>query len=252
MLRLNVMNPPLIGVSTSVTVASYPERAYVNAAYLHAIQQAGGVPVLLPPQLGGPARREFRKRLAGVLLTGGGDVCPERFAEAPHPTTSDVSEARDGLEIDFTLWAIEEEVPLLAICRGVQVLNVALGGSLHQDIPSELGSPLDHSQVHRQTGTRHVPTHHVKVQDGSRLAGILGALELDVNSFHHQGIKRLGRGLAEVAWAPDSIIEGVELEDPARFVVGVQWHPEELVAADPAARNLFAALVDRARARARA
>jgi putative glutamine amidotransferase len=246
------MNPPLIGVSTSVTVASYPERAYVNAAYLDAIQQAGGVPVLLPPQLDGPARLEFRKRLAGVLLTGGGDVCPARFEEALHPTTSGVSEARDGLEIDFTLWAVEEEVPLLAICRGLQVLNVALGGSLHQDIPSELGSPLDHSQVQRQAGTRHVPTHHVKVQDGSQLAGILGALEVDVNSFHHQAIKRLGRGLAEVAWAPDSIIEGVELGDPARFVVGVQWHPEELVAADPAARNLFAALVDRARARARA
>jgi len=265
-LRLNVMNPPLIGVSTSVTVASYPERAYINAAYLHSIQQAGGVPVLLPPQLGGPARREFRKRLAGVLLTGGGDVCPERFAEAPHPTTSDVSEARDGLEIDFTLWAIEEEVPLLAICRGLQVLNVALGGSLHQDIPSELDSPLDHSQVHRQTGTRHVPTHHVKVQDGSRLAGILAAKQtsaliplchplplstVDVDLIPRArgyDIEALGRGLAEVAWAPDSIIEGVELEDPARFVVGVQWHPEELVAADPAARNLFAALVDRARA----
>jgi putative glutamine amidotransferase len=249
-LRSSGMNPPLIGVSTSVTVASYPERAYVNTAYLRAIQLAGGVPVLLPPQLDGAARLEFRKRLAGVLLTGGGDVCPERFDEAPHPTTSEVSEARDGLEIDFTLWAIEEEVPLLAICRGIQVLNVALGGSLHQDISSELGSPLDHRQVARQGGTRHVPTHHVKVQDGSRLAGILGALEVDVNSFHHQAIKRLGRGLAEVAWAPDSIIEGVELGDPARFVVGVQWHPEELVSADPAARNLFAALVDRARARA--
>ena len=209
MLRLSVMNSPLIGVSTSITVGSYPERAYVNAAYLHAIQQAGGVPVLLPPQLGAAARLEFRKRLDGVLLTGGGDVCPDRFAEAPHPTTSDVSEARDGLEIDFTLWAIEEEVPLLAICRGLQVLNVALGGSLHQDIPSELGSPLDHSQVARQSGTRHVPVHHVKVQDGSRLAGILGALEVDVNSFHHQAIKRLGQGLVEVAWAPDSIVEGV-------------------------------------------
>ena len=103
----------------------------------------------------------------------------------------------------------------------------------------------------RQTAARHVPTHHVKVQDGSRLAGILGALEVDVNSFHHQAIKRLGRGLAEVAWAPDSIIEGVELGDGTRFVVGVQWHPEELVAADPAARSLFAALVDRARARSR-
>ena len=252
MLRLDSMNPPLIGVSTSVTVARYPERAYVNAAYLHAIQQAGGVPVLLPPQLAAAARLEFRKRLAGVLLTGGGDVGPERFAEPPHPTTSDVSEARDGLEIDLTLWAIEEDVPLLAICRGLQVLNVALGGSLHQDIPSEPGSPLDHSQVARQTAARHVPTHHVKVQDGTRLAGILGALEVDVNSFHHQAIKRLGRGLVEVAWAPDSIIEGVELGDGTRFVVGVQWHPEELVAADPAARSLFATLVDRARARSRA
>src|SRR6266446_4760306 len=150
---------PLVGITTSITVdqgpsqtdRQTPERAYVNAAYLHAIQQAGGVPVLLPPQLAAAARLEFRKRLAGVLLTGGGDVGPERFAEPPHPTTSDVSEARDGLEIDLTLWAIEEDVPLLAICRGLQVLNVALGGSLHQDIPSEPGSPLDHSQVARQT-----------------------------------------------------------------------------------------------------
>ena len=140
-------------------------------------------------------------------------------------------------------------MPLLAVCRGLQVLNVALGGSLHQDIPSQLGSPLDHSQLARQDGSRHIPVHHVKVQDGSRLAGILGALEVDVNSFHHQAIKQLGRGLAEVAWAPDSIVEGVELPDPARFVVGVQWHPEELVGGDQAARNLFAGLVDQARAR---
>src|SRR5882672_9597633 len=156
------MSCALIGVSTSITVGAYPERAYVNTAYIHAIQQAGGVPVLLPPQLDGAARLEFRKRLDGVLLTGGGDVCPDRFAEPAHPKTSDVSEARDGLEIDFTLWAIEEEVPLLAICRGLQVLNVAVGGSLHQDIPSELGSLFDHSQVARPSGTRHVPVHQVK------------------------------------------------------------------------------------------
>jgi putative glutamine amidotransferase len=130
------------------------------------------------------------------------------------------------------------------------VLNVALGGSLYQDIPSEPGSPLDHSQAGLQGKARHVPTHHVKVRDGSRLAGILGALEVDVNSFHHQAIKRLGQGLADVAWAPDSIIEGVELSEPDRFVVGVQWHPEEMVAADRAASNLFAALVSRARDRA--
>jgi len=126
-------------------------------------------------------------------------------------------------------------------------LNVALGGSLHQDIASDPGSPLDHSQAGLQGKARHISTHQVKVRDGSRLAGILGALEVDVNSFHHQAIKRLGRGLADVAWAPDSIVEGIELVDGGQFVVGVQWHPEELVGNDRAAFNLFAALVERAR-----
>jgi putative glutamine amidotransferase len=242
------MNPPLIGVSTSVTFDRYPERAYVNAAYLGAVQQAGGIPILLPPQLEPSGRAELVKRLQGVLLTGGGDVDPARFGEAPHPTTADVSAARDGLEIELTRWAIETRTPLLAICRGLQVLNVALGGSLHQNIPSEPGSPFDHSQV-ALLGSRGTAVHQVKVQDGSRLAGILGALEVDVNSFHHQAIHRLGRGLKDVAWAPDSIIEGMELVDDSRFVVGVQWHPEELVSHDRTARNLFRALVERARER---
>jgi len=240
---------PLIGVSTSVTLDRYPDRAYVNAAYLGAVQQAGGIPVLLQPQLEPPARAELLKRLQGILLTGGGDVDPARFGEAPHPTTADVSAARDGLEVDLTRWAIETRTPLLAICRGLQVLNVALGGSLHQDIPSALGSPLDHRQADLLGRSRSTPVHHVKVQDGSRLAGILGALEVDVNSFHHQAINRLGRGLRDVAWAPDSIVEGVELVDDSRFVVGVQWHPEELVGHDRTARNLFRALVERARER---
>jgi len=247
---LGAMNPPLIGVSTSVTVAKYPERAYVNAAYLNAVQQAGGVPVPLPPQLELPGRAELLKRLHGVLLTGGGDVDPARFGEPTHPTTADISAARDGLEIELTRWAMDKHVPLLAICRGLQVLNVALGGSLHQDIPSGPGSPLDHSQAALQGNARSMTTHQVKVQGGSRLAGILGALEVDVNSFHHQAINRLGRGLKDVAWAPDLIIEGVELGDNAQFVVGVQWHPEELVGHDRTARNLFAALVERAGARA--
>ena len=123
------------------------------------VAQAGGVPLPLPPQLEPSARAELLKHVHGVLLTGGGDVDPARFGEPPHPATAEVSPARDSLEIDLTRWALENRVPLLAICRGIQVLNVALGGSLHQDIPSEPGSPLDHSQAGLQGNARSVTAH---------------------------------------------------------------------------------------------
>jgi len=234
---------PLIGVTTSVTVDKYPERAYVNAAYLTAVQQAGGVPVLLTPQLDRGARELF-DQLDGLMLTGGGDIDPARFGEAPHPSVAEVSGARDTLELELTERAVRQELPLLAICRGIQVLNVALGGTLYQDIPSDPGSPIDHSQKER----RDRPTHAVKVLgEGTRLGRILGTLELEVNSFHHQAVKRLGRGLREIAWASDGIIEGVELPGADGFVVGVQWHPEDLVEHDPVARSLFAAFVDAAK-----
>ncbi|PYN71160.1 MAG: hypothetical protein DMD93_00970 [Candidatus Rokuibacteriota bacterium] len=249
---------PLIGVSTSITVDKSPERAYVNTAYLRAIQAAGGIPVPLPPQLDAEALATLWERVEGLVLTGGGDIDPARFGEARHAATDEVSPARDSLELDLVHRALEDDVPLFAICRGVQVVNVALGGSLYQDIADQYrdqyrdtaGSkraPLRHSQ----TEPRDRPTHAVKVMgEGTRLATIVGALELEVNSMHHQAIKTLGRGLREVAWAPDGIIEGVELADGDRFVVGVQWHPEELVARDAAARSLFAALVGEARRRA--
>ncbi|OGL13658.1 MAG: hypothetical protein A3F92_05030 [Candidatus Rokubacteria bacterium RIFCSPLOWO2_12_FULL_71_22] len=237
---------PLVGVTTSVTVDRYPERAYLNSAYVRAVELAGGAPVLLPPPLGADARDALWARLDGLVLTGGGDVDPRHFGEPRHPAVAEVSEARDALEFELTRRALAQGFPLLAICRGIQVLNVALGGSLHQDIPSEPGSPLAHSQTER----RHQPTHHVKVREGSRLAAILGTHEVDVNSFHHQALARLGRGLAAVAWAPDGIVEGVEeTAGGDRFVVGVQWHPEDLVEHDPAARRLFAAFVTAAGAR---
>jgi len=233
---------PLIGVTTSISVGAYPERAYVNTAYLRAVQRAGGVPVLLPPTLDASALDALCSRLSGLLLTGGGDLDPARFGEPRHPAVYEVSDARDGLELDVTTRALDRDLPLLAICRGIQVLNVALGGTLYQDIPSDPGSPIAHSQKDR----RDIATHAVKVTPGTRLAAILGTLSLDVNTFHHQSIKALGRGLGVAATAPDGIIEGVERGD-RRFVVGVQWHPEDLVEHDPAAANLFAALVTAAR-----
>ncbi|MCI0548045.1 MAG: gamma-glutamyl-gamma-aminobutyrate hydrolase family protein [Candidatus Rokubacteria bacterium] len=234
---------PLIGITTSVTVDRTPERAYVNSAYLRAVQSAGGIPLLLPPGLDSGARDRLLAILDGLLLTGGGDVDPGLFGEAPHPTTAEVAPARDSLEIAATRVTLERARPLLAICRGIQVLNVAFGGSLFQDVGSDPGTPVRHNQPE----PRDQPMHKIKVAAGSRLAAVLGTEEVDVNSMHHQAIKVPGRGLLPVAWAPDQIVEGAELDDPARFVLGVQWHPEELVGHSEPARRLFAALIHAAR-----
>ena len=240
------MRRPLIGLSTSVTSDTAPERAYLNAAYVHAVQLAGGVPVLLPPQLDSEARAALADRLDGLVLSGGGDLDPVRYGQPPHPRTADVSPARDTLEIALVHRALERDTPLLAICRGIQVLNVALGGTLYQDLPDEPGGPI----VHAQTEPRLRPTHTVKVMpEATQLGAIAAASELAVNSFHHQGIHRLGDGLREVAWAADGLIEAVEMAGD-RSVIGEQWHPEDLVGHDAAARKLFAALVDAARRRA--
>jgi putative glutamine amidotransferase len=235
---------PLVGVTTSITVGSAPERAYVNSAYLYAVQQAGGVPVLLPPQLSRSSLDRLVRGLDAVLLTGGGDVDPARFGEAPHATLYDVAPARDALETSVTQLALERRTPLLAICRGIQVLNVAMGGSLYQDVSTDPGTEIQHSQ----TEARDQATHKVTVTSGSRLAKVLGADDVEVNSFHHQVVKTLAPGLKAVAWAPDQLIEGVEADDDSRFVLGVQWHPEHLVGRSEPARRLFAALIDAARA----
>jgi putative glutamine amidotransferase len=236
---------PRIGITTSMTVGVVPERTYVNSTYLRAVQAAGGVPVLLPPTLDPDARRALAGDLDGLLLTGGGDVDPGRFGEAPHPTVSEVAPARDELEIEVTRTVLDDGRPLLAICRGVQVLNVALGGTLHQDVASDPGTPI----LHSQREPRDQPSHRVKVAAGSHLAEVLGAEEVDVNSMHHQAVKALGRGLIPVAWAPDDIVEGVELAERRHFVLGVQWHPEELVGHSDAARRLFTALARAATSR---
>jgi putative glutamine amidotransferase len=237
---------PLVGLTTSVTFGSSPERAYVNAAYVRAVQAAGGAPVLLPPHLDEATRAALWTRLDALVLTGGGDIDPARFGEAPHARVYEVSAQRDELELGFTRRALDDGVPLLAICRGIQVLNAALGGTLYQDIPSEPGSAIDHSQK----APRHQPTHRVKIMgEGTRLGSVVGSTELEVNSFHHQAIKRLGTGLREVAWAEDGIIEGIEMGGAHPFVLGVQWHPEDLVDHDAAARALFTAVVEAARRR---
>src|ERR1700675_5033636 len=146
---------PLVGVTTSISVGQTPERAYVNSAYLHAVQQAGGVPVLLPPQLSKSSLERLVRGLDAVLLTGGGDMDPRSFGEAPHPTLYDVAPSRDALETQVTLIALEKRTHLLAICRGVQVLNVVLGGSLHQDVATDPGTEVQHSQKEARDQATH-------------------------------------------------------------------------------------------------
>jgi putative glutamine amidotransferase len=241
--------PLHIGITTSVTAdhdrSGSPHRMHLNRAYVHAVQQAGGIPVLLPPYLEPRACNALWEGLAGLVLTGGGDIDPVRVHERRHDMVDGVSEARDALELELAERALGQGLPLLAICRGVQVLNVALGGSLHQDLPA---SHPDSRIAHAQQAPRDQPTHDVKVTvEATRLGAVLGAPELRVNSFHHQAIKRLGRGLREVAWAPDGVIEGVDMPEARGLVLGVQWHPEDLVGRDPAARSLFDALVAAAR-----
>ena len=170
--------------------------------------------------------------------------CRKRSRSTPVSSTMyNVAPSRDTLETSVLHLALGRGVPVLAVCRGIQVLNVALGGTLYQDVAAEPGTEIPHSQKE----PRDQPTHKVKVTPGSRLAETLGIDEIEVNSMHHQAIHRLGRGLTAVAWAPDQLVEGAEIDDPARLVLGVQWHPEELVGHSEPARRLFSALVAAAR-----
>jgi putative glutamine amidotransferase len=240
------VSAPLVGVTAATALDSRGfERASLNLSYLRAIEAAGAVPLVLTP---GMAREQLEAalgRCVGLVLTGGGDVAPERYAQARHESIIGVSEARDTLEFAAIEAAERLGMPLLAICRGMQVLNVALGGSLVQDIPSMVEGALAHSVQE----PRHGPAHGVEVEAGSRLQGIVGGRRIEVNSRHHQAVDRLGGGLVVTGKAPDGIIEAVEAPGE-RFVVGVQWHPEDM-AGHPgigeSADRLFAAFVEAAR-----
>jgi putative glutamine amidotransferase len=230
---------PLIGVTTSElrpsgagTLRRHGDPPHAEMAlgmtYLRAIEAAGGMPVVLPP-IGDPAT--FLERLDAVCLSGGPDLEPDAYGAADrHPELGPTEPELDAFELELARAADECGLPLLGICRGAQALNVARGGTLHQHLPG-----------HRQTEPATATTHTVHVEPGTRLAAIVGSEILRVNSFHHQAVARLGRGLEAVAHAADGTVEAVEARGP-RFVVGVQWHVEGLVSV-PRHRALFEGLV---------
>lgn len=249
--HVRVQSAPLIAVSAANTPDKRGfERASLNLSYLRAIESAGGIPLVVAPGMPRSHLESALERCAALILTGGGDVDPARYAQQPHDSIVGVSPSRDDLEFAALEIAAARGLPVLAICRGMQVLNVWSGGALIQDIPTMVEGACAHSVQH----PREAAAHPVAVEPASRLAAILGATDPGVNSRHHQALDpaRLGANLIPVAHAPDGVIEGIELPGD-RFVVGVQWHPEDMAAApgdhpdQVAARNLFAALVEDAR-----
>jgi putative glutamine amidotransferase len=234
------MNPPLIGLTTSRNKSS-PGMPVISVteAYVQAILRAGGLPVLLPVGLSSPFLASLRGRLQGIIFTGGGDIDPARFHGIQHPRVYDIDHDRDTMEITLVNQAAAEGLPFFGICRGAQMVNVALGGSLYTDIHDQLGGSLRHDWY--PDYPRDHPAHAVELVAGSRLADILGSKVVQTNSLHHQGLLDIAPGLKVTAHAPDGLVEAVELPHHT-FGLAVQWHPEWLPE-DAAMQALFRAFV---------
>jgi len=230
---------PLIGVTTYHREIEERPRFYLPSAYVDAVRVAGGIPVLLTPGEERPA--DLLDRVDALVFSGGGDLDPAHFGGDHHPSSYFICEERDAFELQLMRAALERETPVLAICRGCQVLNVALGGSLHGHLEEVVGDAIPH----RESQTLHT-YHPVKLDPDSRLADLLGATEFaEVASWHHQAVDRLGAGLRAVAWAPDGTPEALELAE-APQLLAVQWHPELQIEAGSPHRKLFEAVVQRA------
>jgi putative glutamine amidotransferase len=227
---------PLIGITSYAEEIRWgvwtEDAALVPLAYVRAVEQAGGRPLVVPPSEDG--LEETLDALDGVVFSGGGDLDPELYGAEAHDTTDAPRKERDAAELRLLEVALERDMPVLAICRGSQLLNVARGGDLEQHLPETVG----HEQHRHDPGS--FSDHDVEVATDSRLGGLLGD-RAPVKSHHHQGYGRIGSGLREVAWAEDGVVEGLEDADK-RFALGVLWHPEE--GEDFA---LFKGLVDEAR-----
>lgn len=230
------MPAPLIAIScpSSEGVAGVCRRPFVYLAeqYAEAVARAGGRPVLLPPAFGSDLAG-----IAGLLLSGGEDVDPARYGEAPDPALGDVDPGRDAHELALLSAARELDLPVLAICRGCQLVNVALGGTLFQDLPSGRPGPV----AHRQSTTWEAVSHPVRFSPGP-LRALAGASEAEVNSFHHQGIKALAPELEAVAESSDGLVEAFVGPTPG-WLLGVQWHPEGTAGWDPFSQAIFARFV---------
>lgn len=219
---------PFIGISTRL-IQDEPISAPIcgiRITYLNAIEAAGGIPIPIALNDNLDVIKEVYKTVSAILLPGGEDVNPTRYGEAPHPKLGKVDDLRDEVEINLARWAFKDLKPTLAICRGIQVMNVALGGSLYQDLPSQGFAELTHASPEASEMWTHL-AHEINIEPSSKLAKLLGENKIKVNSIHHQAIKQIAPTLRISAKSPDGVVEAAESETHP-FFIGVQCHPETL------------------------
>jgi putative glutamine amidotransferase len=236
------MSLPLIGVTTSrVKNSKGFSSLMVLEAYCHAVSQAGAAPVMIPLGVPPETLQAILGRMDGVLFTGGGDIRPLVYGSQDHPMASGIDDDRDRSELDLFHFLMAAGKPFLGICRGIQLINVALGGTLYEDIRDQRPGALKHDQ---SRNARDYLAHSVELTEASQLSCILGACQVKVNSLHHQGIRDLAPGLMVSAYAPDGLVEAFEIPGYS-FGIAVQWHPEWLQE-NPPMRNLFQAFAQAA------
>jgi putative glutamine amidotransferase len=236
---------PIIGITTMDdrdAAGRHAPRFSNNQSYSKAIEAAGGIPILIPQLEDEDALRRIYEMLDGLLVPGGLDIHPRYYGQEPHPALDPVDARLDHIETTLLAWALEDDMPILGICRGEQVLNVAMGGTLIQDIYSQYPTTIDHRESSRRK-IRDFLAHDIAIEPGSRLHGLVGEDRVWVNTSHHQAVDQVAPGLVVTAWAPDGIIEAVESPD-RRYVVAVQCHPEELWRKHAWAHRLFKSFVD--------
>jgi putative glutamine amidotransferase len=243
-----VADRPIIGITSGETInKKHPLAPPVQGqqfTYTEAVERAGGVPLLLPIVKSKKVLRRIYDMCDSVIFAGGNDIHPSLYGKKLGQNATTLHKERDIQEQQLLLWALEEGKPILAICRGMQMLNITLGGSLYQDIPTDLPDADDHEKESDHWAEReHHIAHHLRIKGKSKLAEIMGTDPLATNAYHHQAVRELGKGLVPTAWAEDGIIEAVELPDKG-FVLGVQSHPEALEAKiEPRWRKLFVAFI---------
>jgi len=250
---MNKIEPPVIGITADLSADSSPRGTpareptlFLAQRYYRAVAQAGGIPVILPPISGASVIRQTLQLLDGIVISGGGfDIHPSYYGEKPIAQLGVIKSNRTEFELDITAAALKNDLPVLGICGGAQALNVVLGGSLYQDIASQVPDATEHEQSKKKNRSGH----RVQIAGNSRLGGIVRRRSIEVNTTHHQAVKNLGRGLIATAVAPDGIIEAIE-STRHRFAVGVQWHPEVLAPRRIDQRRIFDAFIAACKRRA--